>query len=120
MAAEWGDVFNQLDKSIYHNKDGIYIDNDEMDTLSDELDDVGDQYDQLKKTHWWGDFGKAYDAAFTNKQAHAVYRRADAFKKSPQGQALKKEVKEFKGTVKKNVEVTDVPESWKKGDMFMF
>lgn len=120
MKAEWADVFHQLDKSIYHNKNGLYIDNDEIDTLSDELDDVGDQYDQLQKTPWWGKFKTAEKAAFTNKEAHGVYRRADAFKKSAQGQALKKEMKEFKGTVKKNVEVTDVPESWKKGEMFLF
>lgn len=59
MKQEWADVFNQLDDTIYHNKNGIYIDNKEMDTLSDELDDVGDQYDQLKKTPWWGKFKKA-------------------------------------------------------------
>lgn len=28
MKQEWADVFKQLDKSVYHNKNGLYIDND--------------------------------------------------------------------------------------------
>ena len=90
-----------------------------MQHLEDELDDVADQYEKLEKTKWKPAYDKAYHDWFTNDEAKSVHRRAQAFKHSPQGHKLKKEVKEFKHTVKDNVEVTDIPEHWKK-DMFLF
>merc|ERR1711990_536580 len=100
LIAEWTDVFQVLDKHTYHNDAGFHIDNEAMPEIEDELDDVADQYENLEGGKW----DKAYEyygeKAFTNKEAESVYRRADRFKKSEEGQALKKEVKEFKHTVK--------------------
>jgi len=119
LVAEWKDVFDTLDKSVYHNKSGFHIDNKQMPHLEDEIEDVADQYEELDKTHWARKYDRAYHDLFTNKEAERLHVRAKAFKHSPQGKALKKEVKEFKQELKENVEVTDIPEHWKK-DMFMF
>jgi len=60
-------------------------------------------------------------AVFSNKQAKSVHRRAVHFKKSPQGKALKKEMKEFKMALKKNVKVTDIPKSLAEEDnLYLF
>ena len=119
LVHEWEDVFKALDETVYHNEDGIYINNEEMKHLGDELEDVGDEYKDLETTHWKEDYDAAFKAAFSNKEAASVGRRGETFKKSKEGMALKKEMKEFKQSLKDNIEVSDVPEDWKK-NMFLF
>ena len=115
LAAEWRDVGDVLEEHVYHNKRGIHIDNDAMPEIEDELDDVADQYQKLEHSGWAKGYDYHFDKVFNNKEAHAVERRAKAFKRSAPGKALKKEMREFKQTVKENVHVSDVPEHWKKG-----
>jgi len=117
LIAEWRDVGEVLDDHIYHNKTGIHIDNGAMPEIEDELDDVADQYEQLGKTHWAKKYDAAYKAFFTNEEHASVKRRAESFKNSRPGQALKKEMQEFKKSVHDNVEVSDIPEDWKKEQM---
>ena len=119
MVQEWEDVFKTLDETVYHNKKGLYIDNDHVDDLSDELDDVEDEYKKLAKSPWGSKLKKVYTDAFTNKEWKSVGRRGEAFEKSKEGQALKVELDDFGKALKENVKVTDVPEEWKK-DMFLF
>merc|ERR1719446_38569 len=114
LVAEWTDVFETLDDVVEHTDTGIHIDNDEMSHLEDELDDVADQYEKLEGSKWDHAFQNAWKDALTNREWGSVQRRGKAFKHSPQGKALKKEVHEFGHTLKKNVKVTDIPEHWKK------
>lgn len=119
LTKEWTDVFEELDGAVYHNKKGVHIDNDALEEATEEMEDVEAVYKKLEKTHWKKDFDTAFKNVFSNKEAQSVYRRHDAFKKSEEGQALKAELKDFENSLKKNVEVSDVPDSWKK-DMFLF
>merc|ERR1712227_752294 len=52
MKAEIEDVFRQLDKSVYHNKQGMHIDNDDPQKVDDELTDVADEMKAFKKSKW--------------------------------------------------------------------
>lgn len=119
LIQEWTDVFKTLDKAVYHNDSGFHIHNDDMAAVEDELDDVADQYEELEGSKWDKAYTAGWDAALHNREAGGVERRAKAFKHSPEGQALKKEMKEFGKSLKENVEVTDIPEHWKK-DMYLF
>jgi len=112
MVAEITDVFHQLDKSVYHNKAGLQINNKELTHVDDELNDVEDEIKSFKKSKWNKMYDNKMKAVFSNKQAESVHRRAVHFKKSAQGKALKKEMKEFKMALKKNVKVTDIPKSF--------
>lgn len=119
LVREWDDVFKTLDEVVYHNDDGIQIDNDEMPHLEDEIDDVIHEYEELDGGAWDRAYDKGWEAATHNKEFASVGRRAESFKKSKEGHMLGKEVHDFKMSIKKNVHVTDVPEEWKK-DMFLF
>lgn len=120
LRKEWMDVFKELDGAVYHNDQGhIHIDNGKIDEVEDELKDVEAQYKALKKTHWAKEYHEAFKDVFSNKEFQKVGRRAEAFKHSKQGKALKAELKDFKQSLKENVEVTDVPEDWKK-NLFLF
>jgi len=122
MAAAWGSVFKKLDqmeKETFTNDDELYIDNKHLDQLTDRVEDLEDQYESLEKSKWGKIYKKAYEKAFTNDEAHSVERRAKKFKHSKEGKSLKKELEDFGHSLEKNVEVTDVPERWKK-DMFLF
>jgi hypothetical protein len=52
MEAEWRDVFEALDKSVYHNKSGIHISNKDLQKVDDEMSDVVDQMKAFKKSAW--------------------------------------------------------------------
>lgn len=119
LVEEWKDVGRTLDGAVYHNDKGFHIDNAKLQELEDELDDVADQYEQLEGSKWDKAYTKAWEKAVTNRQAKGLKRRAKSFKKSAEGKALKKELKEFGKSLHDNVEVTDVPEHWKK-DMYLF
>ena len=119
LVREWEDVFKSLDGAVYHNDSGFHIDNAALQTLEDELDDVADQYEDLEMSHWAKEYEAAWGAAVSNKQAKSLERRAKSFKKSAEGAALKKEMKEFGKSLKENVKVTDIPEHWKE-DMTLF
>lgn len=122
MAAAWGGVFKKLDqieKETFTNDDELYINNKHLDQLTDRMEDLGDQYESLEKSKWGKVYKSAYEKAFSNEEAHSVKRRAKTFKKSKEGKALKSELEDFGKSLKENVEVTDVPERWKK-DMFLF
>ena len=119
LIAEWEDVFKTLDGAVYHNKSGFHIDNESIAALEDELDDVADQYEELEGSKWDKAYTKAWGAATSNKEAKALERRAKSFKKSEEGAALKKELHEFGKSLHDNVEVSDIPEHWKK-DMYLF
>ena len=108
MAREIGDVFKHLDDSVYHNKAGLQIDNKALETLDDEVNDVEDEFKSFKKSKWNKIYETAMQKVFSNKQAHSVERRAKAFKASPQGKALHKEMKELGETLKKNVKISDI------------
>merc|ERR1712070_1019726 len=114
LIAEWTDVFQVLDKHTYHNDAGFHIDNEAMPEIEDELDDVADQYEDLEGSKWDHAYEAGWKAATENKEAHSVARRFQSFKKSPEGQAWGKEMHELGETIKQNVEVTDIPEHWKK------
>ena len=105
-------------ETFNNGKDTVHIDNAHLDALADELTDVGAEYDKLAGSEWDKAYHQAWGAALSNRQAAALGRRMKSFKKSGEGQALKKEVVELKKALKENVKVTDVPESWKK-DMNM-
>jgi len=121
MAREIGDVFQQLDKSVYHNKAGLQINNKELVHIDDELNDVEAEFKSFKKSKWQRMYEEKWEAAFKNKQAHSVHRRMKAFKKSPQAAALKKEMREFKVSLKKNVKVTDIPKNFAEEDnLYLF
>ena len=121
MAREIGDVFQQLDKSVYHNKAGLQINNKELVHIDDELNDVEAEFKSFKKSKWQKIYEAKWEAAFKNKQAHSVHRRMKAFKKSPQAAALKKEMREFKVSLKKNVKVTDIPKNFAEEDnLYLF
>lgn len=122
MAAAWGSVFKSLDtmeKEAFTNEDELYIDNKHLDELTDNVEDLEDEYESLEKSKWGKAYKKAYHKAFTNDEAKSVERRAKTFKHSKEGKSLKKELEDFGHSLEKNVEVTDVPERWKK-DMFLF
>ena len=109
MKAEVEDVFRHLDKTVYHNKQGIHIDNKELDALDDEMTDVADQMKSFKKSKWQKLYENQMRKTFSNKEAQSLHRRLMAFHKSKEGQALKKEMKDFEMSLKKNVKVTDLP-----------
>ena len=85
LVSEWKDVGECLEDNVYENDTGYHMDNSALNELTDELEDVGNEYQKLSKTHWAKDYDKAYHAAFTNKQAKSVERRANHFKRSKQG-----------------------------------
>merc|ERR1712151_193521 len=116
MAMEIKDVFDQLDDSVYHNKQGIHIDNKDLEHLDDEITDVVDEVKSFKKSKWAPIYKKKMEAAFKNKEAQSVNRRAYAFDKSKEGKALHKEVKEFGMALKKHPKVTDLPRSFAEED----
>jgi len=122
MAAAWGSVFkklNQIEKETFTNDEELYINNKHLDQLTDRMEDLGDEYESLEKSKWGKIYKEAYHKAFTNDEAKSVKRRAKTFKHSKEGKALKSELEDFGKSLKENVEVTDVPERWKK-DMFLF
>ena len=110
---EWKDVGDVLKTNLKHEKDGVHFANEHMDELSDELNDVAHQYEKLEGSKWDKAYEAGWKAALSTKQARSVGRRFKSFKKSEEGQALGKELKELKMAIHKNVKVTDVPDSWK-------
>jgi len=108
MAREIGDVFHQLDESVYHNKAGLQINNKELVHLDDEINDVEDEFKSFKASKWNKIYETAMQKVFSNKQAKSVERRAKAFDASPQGKALHKEMKELGESLKKNIKVSDI------------
>ena len=84
-----------------------------MDELSDEIDDVADTYETFFKSKWAHAYEAGWKAAVHNQEAKGVHKAAKNFKHSPQGKALKKEMKELKWAIKHNVKVSDIPEDWK-------
>jgi len=52
MFTEIGDVFKVLDKSIYHNKNGLMINNDELVNIDDEINDVEVEFKSFKTSKW--------------------------------------------------------------------
>jgi hypothetical protein len=109
MKMEIEDVFKQLDESVYHNKAGLHIDNKEMMHLDDEITDVIDEMKAFKKSKWNQLYENQMKKTFSNKQAQSVHRRLVAFKNSNEGKALKKEMHDFKMSLKNNVKITDLP-----------
>lgn len=101
-------------ETFHNGKDTVHIDNAHLDALADELTDVGAEYDKLAGSEWDKAYHAAWGAALDNKQAHSVGRRMESFKKSAEGQALKKEVVDLKTALKTHVKVSEIPESWKK------
>lgn len=125
MKAEIEDVFRHLDKTVYHNKQGLHIDNKELETLDDEMTDVADEMKAFKKSRWNKLYNDQMRKVFSNKQAQSLHRRLVAFEKSNEGQALKKEMHDFKMALKKNVKITDLPrydedENDQDDDLFLF
>lgn len=119
LVQEWKDVFKALDGAVYHNKKGIHIDNKKILEVEDELTDVGAEYEALEGSVWEKRSEEAWEAALNNKQAHSVKRRAKSFEHSAEGKALKHDLENFGKALHDNIEVTDVPEHWKK-DMYLF
>ena len=64
-----------------------------MDELSDEVDDVADTYEKFFKSKWAQAYEDGWKAAVHNKEAKGVKMAAKNFKHSPQGKALKTEMK---------------------------
>jgi len=126
MKAEIEDVFRHLDKTVYHNKHGLHIDNGSLQALDDEITDVADEMKSFKKSRWNKLYNDQMRKVFSNKQAQSLHRRLVAFEKSNEGQALKKEMHDFKMALKKNVKITDLPrydeddEDDKDDDLFLF
>jgi len=87
------------------------MDNDRVDDLSDELDDVADQYEHLKGSKWDKAYNAAWKKALSTKAAKATFRRMHAFRGSKEGKMLHKEMVDLKRAVKKNLKVTDLPDS---------
>jgi hypothetical protein len=89
------------------------MENKHIDNLSDELDDVADQYEALGKGKggWKKKFDAAWKKSFATKEFGSVKRRAVDFKNSNEGKMLKKEVRELKMSIKKNLKITDLPDS---------
>merc|ERR1712167_19657 len=87
--------------------------NKHIDNLSDELDDVADQYEALGKGKggWKKKFDAAWKKSFATKEFGSVKRRAVAFKNSNEGKMLHKEAKELKMSIKKNLKISDLPDS---------
>ena len=121
MAKEIGEVLNQVDKSVYHNKAGLQINNGELNKLDEEVTDVVDEFKSFKKSKWQKIYEAKWAAAFENKQAKSLHRRMLTFKKSPQAKALKKEMKDLKLSLEKNVKVTDLTKNFsEEDDLFLF
>jgi len=114
LVAEWKDVGECLEDNVYENETGYHVDNSALNELTDELEDVGNEYAKLSKTHWAKDYDEAWKAAFHNKQFKSVKRRANSFKRSKAGKALRKEMHDLKVALKEEVHVSDVPKEWKK------
>lgn len=114
---EWKDFGEALKGSIYHNDTGIHIPNSEMDTLEKELNDVQRQYEQLEGSKWARAYDRGIEAATSNHQAQNVAENFQAFKKSAEGKAFKKEMIDLKRALKQNVKVSDIPEEWKNMNM---
>jgi hypothetical protein len=87
------------------------MDNAHVDNLSDELDDVADQYEHLKGSKWDKAYKAAWKKALSTKAAKATFRRMHAFRGSKEGKMLHKEMVDLKRAVKKNLKVTDLPDS---------
>ena len=96
MKAEIEDVFRQLDKSVYHNSQGMHIDNEDLQKVDDELTDVADEMKRFKKSAWKAKYEQQMQKTFNNKQAQSLHRRLVAFKNSAEGKALSKELKDLK------------------------
>jgi len=123
MKMEIEDVFRQLDKSVYHNKAGLHIENKELVHLDDEITDVADEMKAFKKSKWNKLYEDQMKKTFSNKEAKSVHRRLMNFKNSNEGKALKKEMHDFKMALKKNVKVTDLPrfdEEESDDEMFLY
>jgi hypothetical protein len=121
MKAEIEDVFRQLDRSVFHNKSGLSIDNGELKKVDDEVDDVVAELKSFKKSKWDKLYENQMKKTFSNRQAESVHRRMVTFKKSAEGKALKKEMHEFKDSLKKNVKVSDLPKNFGEEDnLFLF
>jgi hypothetical protein len=114
LIAEWRDVGELLKKHLKKQKDGsLHMSNKHIDNLSDELDDVADEYEALghNKGGWKKKFDAAWKKSFATKEFGSVKRRAVAFKHSNEGKMLHKEVHELKVSIKKNLKITDLPDS---------
>jgi multidrug efflux pump subunit AcrB len=112
MIKEWTDVGKVLEENLKETDNGVHFDNEKMDELSEEIDDVADTYETFFKSKWAKAYDKGWKAAFETQEAKEVGQAAEEFKKSPAGRKLKKEMRELKHSIKKNVKVTDVPEDW--------
>lgn len=103
LMKEWRDFGELLKKSIVKTKNGIHIKNE--DALEDEMEDIEDEYKALKGSKWDKAYHALWKKAVTNKEAASLGRRANTFKHSAEGKALKKEMKELKMALKKHVKV---------------
>ena len=113
LVHEWMDVGHVLDENLTHDGKGLHFPNEHMDELSDELNDVVHEYEDLEGSKWDKAWTAGWEAAFKTKQAAQVGRRMKSLRKSEEGQALHKEVVEFKNKVHEHVKVSDVPDHWK-------
>merc|ERR1712153_290699 len=124
MSKEIVDVEEQLDKSIYHNKAGLQINNKELNDVDDEVNDVLDQFKSFKKSKWSKMYEVTLRRAFTNKEAESVERRLKAFKVSSEGKRLEKEMRDLDASLKKNVKITDLPRNFseesEEDDLFLY
>jgi len=114
MVKEWTDVGRVLEQNLQETEQGVHFPNHKMDELSNEVDDVADTYEKFFKSKWAKAYEQGWHAALHNQQAKGVKGAAKNFKHSPQGQALKKEMRQLKHAIKQEVHVSDIPEDWKK------
>jgi hypothetical protein len=93
MIKEWTDVGKVLENNLRETDQGVHFPNHKMDELSAEVDDVSDTYETFFKSKWAKAYEAGWKAALENKEAGFVEKKAKAFKHSPQGKMLKKEMK---------------------------
>lgn len=113
LTHEWMDVGHIVEEHGYWNKTGFHFPQKYMDDLSDELNDVVHEYEDLEGTKWDAAWTTGWEAAMKTKQFASVKRRMKTLRKSPEGEALHKEVVDLKKKIKEHVKVSDLPDHWK-------
>lgn len=115
LMAEWKEFGEHLKAAIKPTKNGIHIDNAELDIAEENAEDIEDQYKHLEHTHWAQDFDGAFHDVTTNKEAKALHKYVETkWKPSREAKRGKKEIMELGKAIHDNVEVSDIPDHWQE------
>merc|ERR550537_1814430 len=111
---EWIEFGEALQKVIEPTPNGIHIHNDHMDEIEGHVDDIADEYRDLHHSKWRKKFEHAWGNALNNEEFGVVKEKLHKFHGSEERQLLEEEIKDVFEALDENVEVSDIPEHWKR------